>query len=109
MEQALRHIVAGVLGRDRDTVGVHDDFFSLGGDSVLATKVVAEIRVWLDSPRTMVSDMFAARAVAALAEVLTGRESDAGRMESVAEAYLEVAAMSEADVLVALDAGSANE
>jgi len=53
--------------------------------------------------------MFAARAVAALAEVLTGRESDAGRMESVAEAYLEVAAMSEADVLVALDAGSANE
>ncbi|MEZ0381639.1 amino acid adenylation domain-containing protein [Mycobacterium sp. pW045] len=108
LERALCHIVAGVLGCDGDAVDVHDDFFSLGGDSVLATKVVAEIRVWLDSPRTMVSDMFAARTVAALAEVLTGRESDAGRMESVAEAYLEVAAMSEADVMVALDAGSAN-
>lgn len=109
LERALCHIVAGVLGRDGDAMDVHDDFFSLGGDSVLATKAVAEIRVWLDSPRTMVSDMFAARTVAALAEVLIGRESDTGRMESVAEAYLEVAAMSEADVMVALDAGSANE
>lgn len=109
LERALCQIVAGVLGRDGDTVGVHDDFFSLGGDSVLATKVVAEIRVWLDAPRIMVSDMFAARTVAALGEVLTSRETDAGRMESVAEMYVEVAEMSEADVMSALDAGPASE
>lgn len=103
LERALCHIVAGVLGRDGDIVGVYDDFFSLGGDSVLATRVVADIREWLDSPRMMVADMFAARTVAALAEVLTSRESDTGRMELVAEMYFEVAAMSEADVMVALE------
>lgn len=105
LERALCHIVAGVLGRDGDTIGVYDDFFSLGGDSVLATRVVADIREWLDSPRMMVADMFAARTVAALAEVLTSRESDTGRMELVAEMYFEVAAMSEADVMVALEPG----
>ncbi|MGV0627615.1 non-ribosomal peptide synthetase [Mycolicibacter minnesotensis] len=109
LEKALCHIVAGILSRDAHTVGVYDDFFSLGGDSVLATKVVADVRVWLDAPRVMVADMFAARTVAALAEVLISRESDPSRMEAVAEMYFEVAAMSDGDVLLALDPSTATE
>jgi len=31
-----------VLGIDR--VGIHDDFFELGGDSILATRLVSRIR-----------------------------------------------------------------
>jgi non-ribosomal peptide synthase protein (TIGR01720 family) len=41
-EEALARIWAGALGLDR--VGVHDDFFELGGDSILAIQVVARAR-----------------------------------------------------------------
>ena len=37
VEAAIAEIIAEVLGVD--SVGVHDDFFALGGDSVLATTV----------------------------------------------------------------------
>ncbi|WP_332909602.1 non-ribosomal peptide synthetase [Nocardia yamanashiensis] len=99
-ERALADIVAGVLERDR--VGVTDDFFALGGDSVLATAVVARVRDWLESPDTVVSDFFAARTVAGLAERLLERErraGAAGRLEQIAALYLEVAAMSDDEVL----------
>ncbi|WP_067819867.1 non-ribosomal peptide synthetase [Nocardia inohanensis] len=99
-ERALADIVAGVLERDR--VGVTDDFFALGGDSVLATAVVARVRDWLESPDTVVSDFFAARTVAGLAERLLERERRAGatgRLARIAALYLEVAAMSDDEVL----------
>lgn len=103
LQRALCHIVAELLNRDVGTVGVHDDFFSLGGDSVLATQAVAGIRQWLDSPSLMVADVFATRTVATLAELLVGREADGGRLEQVADVYLEIADMSSVDVLSALD------
>lgn len=103
VERALCHIIAEILGRDRRAVGVHDDFFSLGGDSVHATQAVAAIRQWLDSPSLMVADVFATRTVAALADLLSGREAGSGRLEQVADVYLEIAEMSSTDVLSALD------
>ncbi|MGZ4584253.1 MAG: non-ribosomal peptide synthetase [Mycobacterium sp.] len=104
LERALCHIVADLLNRDAGTVGVHDDFFSLGGDSVLATQAVAGIRQWLDSPSVMVADVFAARTPAALAQLLIGRETRGDRLELVADLYLEIADMAGGDVLSALDA-----
>jgi mycobactin phenyloxazoline synthetase len=81
-------------------VGVGDDFFMLGGDSVLATQVVARIRTWLDTPDVMVADMFAARTPSALAALLTRREPHGtGRLEQVAELYLEIAGMDAEQVL----------
>jgi len=44
LAEALRGIVAEVLGVDIGQVGVDDDFFDLGGDSLLAIKVVARTR-----------------------------------------------------------------
>jgi mycobactin phenyloxazoline synthetase len=58
VEAALANIVAAVLGVD---VGVYDDFFSLGGDSVLATTAVARMRDWLEVDHAVVADLFAAR------------------------------------------------
>jgi mycobactin phenyloxazoline synthetase len=84
---------------------VHDDFFSLGGDSVLATQAVVGIRQWLDSASLMVADVFAARTVATLAQLLTGREASGDRLEQVADVYLEIAEMSSVNVLSALDTG----
>ena len=109
LERALCHIVADLLDRDIDAVGVHDDFFSLGGDSVLATRAVAGIRQWLDSPSLMVADVFAARTVATLAQLLVGREANGERLEQVADVYLEIADMSSGDVLSALGAPAQRE
>ena len=106
LERAVCHIVADLLNRDVDAVGVHDDFFSLGGDSVLATQAVARIRQWLDSPTLMVADVFAARTAATLAQLLIDRETSGERLELVADVYLEIANMSSVDVLAALEAAS---
>ncbi|MGE2714903.1 amino acid adenylation domain-containing protein [Mycolicibacterium litorale] len=105
LERALADIVATVL--DRESVGADDDFFELGGDSVLATQAVARIREWLDSPGVMVTDIFAARSVGALARRLAEQESGSDRLEGVAELYLEVTDMTSADVASALDSTSA--
>jgi mycobactin phenyloxazoline synthetase len=91
VERALAAILGGVLGVP--DVARDDDFFALGGDSVLATQAVARIRAWLDTPDVMVADMFAARTVAALADLLVRRESGNCRLEEVAELYLEISDM----------------
>ncbi|MGW4356021.1 non-ribosomal peptide synthetase [Nocardia sp. NPDC004582] len=100
VERAVADIIATVLGRE--AVGVTDDFFALGGDSVLATAVIARVRDWLDSPDTVVADFFAARTVEGLTARLLERERRAGatgRLDGVARLYLEVAAMSDDEVL----------
>lgn len=107
LESALVAIVADVLDLDDDVrIGVDDDFFSLGGDSVLATQVIAQVRDWLDTPTVLVTDMFAARCVAKLAERLLRREPDAERLNAVAEVYLEVAQMDSAAVLSELESSA---
>ena len=100
MESAIATIVGDVLGVD--PVGADDDFFALGGDSVLATQTVARIRAWLDTPDVVVADIFATRTVSALAALLAGRESDPARLEQVAELYVEVVGMDAGHVSAAL-------
>ncbi len=97
VEAALLDIVSGVLGGA--AIGVHDDFFRLGGDSVLATTAIARIREWLDAEQALVADIFAARTVAALAARLTTADPQPGRLAQVARVYLEVAGMSDDEVL----------
>ncbi|MGW4355670.1 amino acid adenylation domain-containing protein [Nocardia sp. NPDC004582] len=65
---------AEVLGLDR--VGARDDFFALGGDSLIATRVAARLAAHLD--RTVpVRLLFEAPVVAELADRLTAGESGA--------------------------------
>ncbi|GGM17167.1 non-ribosomal peptide synthetase [Streptomyces fumigatiscleroticus] len=63
-ERALAAIWADVLGVD--AVGVTDDFFDLGGDSILAARTLTRIREALGA-RLSLRDVFTARTVAALA------------------------------------------
>lgn len=101
LERALATIMAELLAVTE--LGVDEDFFELGGDSVLATAAVARIRDWLDTPTVMVPDVFATRTVEKLATRLTAREAGSDRLDQVAELYLEVANMDDADVMSALD------
>ena len=105
LQRALTRIVSEVLARD--AVGIDQDFFALGGDSVLATQTVARIRDWLDAPNVAVADIFAARTVEKLAHLLVAHEHDSRRLDGVAELYLEVSEMESAEVLTALDSSSA--
>ncbi|MFD6390994.1 amino acid adenylation domain-containing protein [Nocardia sp. NPDC060259] len=100
LERALAAVVGEVLATER--IGVTDDFFALGGDSVLATTAVARIREWLDAPDTVVADLFTARSIAGLAARMLEREAESGatgRLEAVAAMYLEVAAMTDEEIL----------
>lgn len=106
LQRALTAIITGVLGVDRvGRVGIDDDFFALGGDSVLATAAVSRIRTWLDAPGAVVADIFAARTVSRLAERLAAGDADPGRLDAVAEVYLEVAQLDSAEVADALSTG----
>jgi mycobactin phenyloxazoline synthetase len=100
LESALAAIIGDVLGVDAG--GVDDDFFALGGDSVLATQTVARIRSWLDVPDVIVADIFATRTVSALAAKLIRRDSDPARLDQVAELYLDVIHMDAGHVAAAI-------
>jgi mycobactin phenyloxazoline synthetase len=100
VEAALAEIIAEVLGVN--SVGVHDDFFAQGGDSVLATTVIARVRDWLEADHAVVADLFATRTVAGFAERLNSREAQRGtpsRLAVIARHYLDIAAMSDEEVL----------
>ncbi|WP_067470178.1 non-ribosomal peptide synthetase [Nocardia amamiensis] len=64
VEQAVAEVFAGLLGAAE--VGLDDDFFALGGNSLLATRVVARINEALDA-NVAVRELFEAPTVAALA------------------------------------------
>ncbi|MFH8793724.1 non-ribosomal peptide synthase/polyketide synthase [Streptomyces sp. NPDC017941] len=66
-EEALAAIWADVLGVD--ALGVRDDFFDLGGDSILAAMTLSRIRDEL-GVRLLVRDVFTARDIATLAPLL---------------------------------------
>jgi amino acid adenylation domain-containing protein/non-ribosomal peptide synthase protein (TIGR01720 family) len=65
VQQKLADVVAGVVGVDR--VGIHDNFFEIGGDSILAIQIVA--RAQEAGLRLSPYDLFAHPTVAALADV----------------------------------------
>ncbi|MEU0051301.1 amino acid adenylation domain-containing protein [Streptomyces sp. NPDC006309] len=67
LERAVAAIWCELL--DLDEVGVHDDFFALGGNSLLVTRLAFRLRQVL-SADVPLADVFAAGTVARLAEVL---------------------------------------
>lgn len=72
VEARLAGLWAQVLGVDR--VGIHDDFFDLGGDSYLAMKLVRLIQSQLGSKVT-VTELFARRTIAELAKLTEAAET----------------------------------
>ncbi|MBB5863263.1 non-ribosomal peptide synthase/polyketide synthase [Xanthomonas sp. 3058] len=70
-EQALARLWCELLGLE--TIGRHDDFFEVGGHSLLAVQLIARIESQLQR-RIAVSQLFAHSSVAALAVLLDASE-----------------------------------
>jgi len=77
IELELAEMVGGVLGVDR--VGIADDFFALGGDSLLAAELVARIRSAYGRPHFPLSTLVWAPTVEALAVELEGAPAESAR------------------------------
>ncbi|TDD79238.1 non-ribosomal peptide synthetase [Actinomadura rubrisoli] len=102
LEKVLSRIVAEVLEKER--VGADADFFALGGDSVLATTVIARLREALDTTALPVGVLFAERTVSRACRRFTELEETPGRLDAVAAIWLEVEAMDESQVSARLTA-----
>ncbi|MFS1299905.1 amino acid adenylation domain-containing protein [Streptosporangium longisporum] len=103
LERVLARIVGEVL--DVPRVGAHDDIFALGGDSVLATTVIARLREALDASSLPLRALFTERTVSRIAHRFTETEETPGRLEAVAEIWLAVEGMSEDEIDERLEAG----
>ncbi len=72
-EEALARIWADVLRVER--VGVRDDFFELGGQSILAIRLLARVRAELDAEVT-VAELLVEPTVDGMARAVAGRRSE---------------------------------
>ncbi|RZL70006.1 MAG: hypothetical protein EOP32_42120, partial [Rhodococcus sp. (in: high G+C Gram-positive bacteria)] len=76
VEGLVAGVFADVLGRER--VGLDDDFFTLGGNSLLATQAVSRLSVAMD-PRVPMRVLFEASSVQALSTWLESRAAASAR------------------------------
>jgi amino acid adenylation domain-containing protein len=79
VEARLAEIWAAVL--DVERVGIHDDFFDLGGQSILAMRLVARVRDALGTD-VAVAELLQAPTIAQMAQAIGGRH-DAVRLPLV--------------------------
>ncbi|MGH4022099.1 MAG: amino acid adenylation domain-containing protein [Pseudonocardiaceae bacterium] len=93
LERAIALVWTQVLAVDE--ASVTDELFALGGDSVLATAIVARLREGLDTSAVSVRTLFAAPTIAGLAERMLAADEVSGRLERVAEIFLEIEALSD--------------
>ncbi|MEV5838466.1 non-ribosomal peptide synthase/polyketide synthase, partial [Nocardia sp. NPDC052112] len=87
IEEIVADVFAQVLGLSTADgarpIGLDDDFFDLGGNSLIATQVVARLGAALDT-RVPVRMLFEAPNVAALAARMEGQQGSGGRRELTA-------------------------
>ncbi|MFC4374718.1 non-ribosomal peptide synthase/polyketide synthase [Nocardia halotolerans] len=82
-QRAVAEVFAEVLGREQ--VGLDDDFFELGGNSLIATRVAARLGAAL-STRVPVRALFESTTVAGLADALAAHAGSGARTALVAGA-----------------------
>ncbi|MGW7417299.1 amino acid adenylation domain-containing protein, partial [Streptomyces sp. NPDC054863] len=90
LEERVAAVWGGVL--KTEAIGVHDDFFDLGGDSIRAVALIGALRG--ESLDVSVKDVFEHRTVAGLCELLSSRSALSAEALAVTAPY---ALITEAD------------
>ncbi|MEM9447037.1 MAG: SDR family oxidoreductase [Cyanobacteria bacterium P01_E01_bin.6] len=100
IEQAVTEIWQECLGIEQ--IGIYDDFFELGGDSLLALSLVASLRksFKLDLP---LNELFNASNPAALSQVIVANEAKPGQTEKIAQVLHKIRGMSDEAIKQALE------
>jgi len=93
LERELCKIYGEVLGLDGNRISVTDDFFHLGGDSILAIKLIGKIKAVYNSS-LKIRDVFANSRIRQLAKLLLTREDG----NTVTAKYVELEAESKMDL-----------
>ncbi|MCW1964755.1 condensation domain-containing protein, partial [Chryseobacterium viscerum] len=74
LEKQLVVIYSEVLGINAKTISIHDDFFRLGGDSIISIQLVGRIKQRLDI-RINVKEVFSSRTPSVLAKLIEEKKS----------------------------------
>ena len=96
MEKAIAELWQELLGIGQ--VGLHDDFFQLGGDSLLATQLASRMRAALKM-EVPLALFFSAPNVSQMAAALGEGESTEEELSEIERALLEIGELSEEDIL----------
>jgi hypothetical protein len=99
----LETVLAGIWAEllDLERVGINDNFFESGGNSLLATQVVASVEDNLKT-RILVRSIFEEPTVAGLAATMLSVAEERTRLEKTAELIIELSQFSDAEVDMAL-------
>ncbi|HYV11059.1 MAG TPA: MupA/Atu3671 family FMN-dependent luciferase-like monooxygenase [Pyrinomonadaceae bacterium] len=95
VETMLADIWQDLFGVDQ--IGVHDDFFDLGGQSLSAIQLITRVReaFQIEFPLT---DLFNAPTIAAMAEKITSQQLTPDEVEELEKLYSEIERLSTSEV-----------
>ena len=95
LQEVLLTVWAGILGIEK--IGIEDDFFELGGDSILATQIISRLRqiFRMDLPAIL---LFDSPTIEKLAQYLTENETRPGLAEKTAALLKRIEGMTEEEV-----------
>jgi len=95
LQEVLLAVWAGILGIEK--IGIEDDFFELGGDSVLATQIISRLRQMfrMDLPAIL---LFEVPTIEKLAHYMTAHEARPGLTEKTAALLKRIEGMTEEEV-----------
>jgi acyl carrier protein len=95
LQEVLLTVWAGILGIEK--IGIEDDFFELGGDSILATQIISRLRQMfrMDLPPII---LFDAPSIEKLAQYMVAHEARPGLAEKTAGVLKRIEGMSEEEV-----------
>jgi amino acid adenylation domain-containing protein len=94
VERVLAELWATLLRVER--VGIHDNFFVLGGDSILSIQIIA--RAAEQGVRILPRHMFTHQTIAELAEVATSTDADAQPAEAADDSPVALAGLDDGDL-----------
>ena len=73
MEAKVRSIWAGVLGLAEEKISINDDFFRLGGDSIISIQLVSRLRQKLEL-NISIKDIFNYKTIERLCDSILAKE-----------------------------------